>query len=338
MSQVHGDMYSLLHMKEKNKKILVVGDTIYDEYVVGDVYRKSPEADVPVFNPKERFYELGGAANVFRIIHDLCGKADFCSVVGNDTDANEILQKLNQLSDNLNLVFKDKNRRTTKKTRLINRKFENYIRVDYEDTNDIKADIVCQMLDRIQNKIDEYGVLIISDYSKGVITNDLTEKLIFIFNKKGIPVLVDPKSDNIMKYKDAYLLKTNYKEFCDLINNDGTKIDYNDIKYYGKKIISKANIKYLYVTLGKDGGILINQFDDNIIRIYARGNKAIDVTGAGDMVLAVIGCCMICNIPIDNSVELASYAAGLCVSKFGTATIDFKELERFIYSCQTIMI
>lgn len=335
MSQEHDDIHTLLkYLREKDKKILVVGDTICDEYIIGNVFRKSPEADVPVFNPEESFCELGGAANVFRIIHELYGKADYCSVIGNDETAKEILFKLNQVNSNLELIFADNDRKTTRKTRFISRNYKNYIRIDYEDTNDINNDIMDQMLNRIHNKIDGYGALTISDYSKGVVTNELTEKLISMFNEVGIPVLVDPKSDNIMKYKDCYLLKTNYNEFCDFIYNDGTKVDYKDIKSYGKELMSKANIKYLYVTLGKDGGMLLNHLNDNIVRVHAKGCDAVDVTGAGDMVLAVIGCCIMCGMSMDHAVELASYAAGLCVSKFGTATIDIRELEQFICGCQ----
>lgn len=322
---------SVIQAIEKNKKrILVFGDTIYDCYVFGNVPRMSPEAPVPLFVPNNTIWRLGGAANVFNILVKAGGIVDICTVLGSDQEGERIKEEIYKLSNKeTDLIFIDSNRRTTKKTRYLMPTGQYLLRIDEEDVFPIHDDMGCSVVNKIKNISDEYDILLVSDYAKGFVTDELVLQVINIFKDQGKIVLTDPKSKNIEKYNGSYLVKPNLNEFMDFIGEKIWKTDLSYLKKKGQLLLEKSNIGCIYLTLGEKGGLLIKNSREAIV-VSPHGNKTVDVTGAGDTVIAVIALALSANIELLQAIELASYAAGVCVQKIGTTPFAWKEVEKLI--------
>ena len=325
------NVFKKISSDKNKKKILILGDSIVDQYIFGETLRMAPEADVPVFTSLKYITDLGGAANVFKIIRSLKGNAQICTVIGDDINGEWLKNQLILLGNDPKLVVTDKSRRTTIKERYIRNQSEYLFRIDNEDVHDISSDIVDTVYSYIKEHIDTFDMLVISDYAKGFVTDCLSSRIIELFNRFHKPVLVDPKSKNIAKYRQTFLIKANYKEFRDFLSDTDSSAVFDDdlIAAYSVDLMKEAQISYFYVTLGEKGGILIdNHYKPH--KVHVRGNTAIDITGAGDTVLAVLAIALVSGIPIHDCVDFASYAAGVCVSKFGSAVITRDELKNFI--------
>ncbi len=322
-------IFDLLHKIKTNKKsILVFGDAIYDNYVIGDVNRFSPEAPVPILIPRVTEWRLGGAANVFNNIISASGKATICTVIGNDPEGEAMKSKLSLLNQSENLIFIDETRRTTKKTRYIT-EGKHLLRVDEEDGIPISETLFNNVYNKIKDLIDDYDILLISDYAKGFILENLITQIIKLFTERKKIVLTDPKTKNIEKYSGSYLIKPNQNEFLIFIDEKNPDLATPYIVTKGKELLKKSNAEYMYITLGEKGGLLIgNSIEPKFI--LPHGNKAIDITGAGDSVIAAIALALSSGSKIEDAVEFASYAAGVCVQKTWTTPFRLEEIEQLL--------
>ena len=187
----------------KSKKILIVGDIMIDSYRWGHVERQSPEAPVPIVNLEKKEDRLGGAGNVALNIKALGAKPILCSVIGEDYSGNKLLELLRKENLCTNGIIIDKTRKTTTKTRIINNS-EQIVRIDDEDLFDIKNEQ--NLLELIYSKLNQVDVVILQDYNKGVLTENIITNIIKKANQKNIPTIVDPKKKNFKKYKNCTLL------------------------------------------------------------------------------------------------------------------------------------
>lgn len=302
------------------KKILVIGDIIIDNYLIGSTERISPEAPVPVVKINNDITNIGGAGNVVNNLLAFGAQADILSVIGDDETFNEVesLFKKHLISSKFLVV--QKGRVLTKKTRILASN-QQIVRYDKEDTNEITKETSEGVFNIYKNIIANYDIIIISDYNKGLLTKELTLKIINLANDKNIKILVDPKGSDYSKYNGAYLLTPNKKEASNIINFD---INKDTLENATSVLKSNYNLTKSVITLGKDG---IALFDDHLKIFPTKAKEVYDVTGAGDTVIAAIAYKLAKNQTIEEAIEFANLAAGVVVGKIGVATASLSEIS-----------
>jgi len=314
----------MLHSIQKLKpKILVIGDLMIDKYLWGQCNRVSPEAPVQVINIKSETEVLGGAGNVANNLLMLGASVEVLSVIGDCEISNELrkLFKENRLSTKY--LFEQKDRVTSKKTRIISA-HQQVIRYDIESDEDINKKSEKKLIHIFNSIVNNFELIILSDYGKGVITDYIAREVIKIANSIGIKVLVDPKGTDYSKYTSAYLLTPNKKEA-----SEATGINISDEKSLLDALIQLKNFCKLeasLITLSENG---IAIFDDKYRSHPTVAREVFDVTGAGDTVIAALGYAIAVKQDIDSAAVLANLAAGVVVGKVGSATTSFDELIRY---------
>ncbi len=312
-------------------KILVIGDVMLDRFIWGEVERISPEAPVPVVKVTGENYTLGGAANVLNNVISLGAEACLCGIVGDDIFSDTIFRLLRNRKVSLDGIIKEENRATIVKTRVIGQK-QQIVRVDREDGKKIKNRSLKKLLAFINDNIDNYDAVILSDYGKGLITNGFYKSLnnIVLENRKILNI--DPKNSNMNIYKRATLLTPNIHEASYAAN---MKITEKNLETAGKKLIKKFLSKFLVITLGEKGMAVFTDGNGNFIHIPTVAKDVFDVTGAGDTVISVLTMAMALGVKVEEAAKVANVAAGIVVGKVGTATVTKEEL---IKSCESINI
>ncbi|MCH2034038.1 MAG: D-glycero-beta-D-manno-heptose-7-phosphate kinase [Tenacibaculum sp.] len=302
------------------KKILVIGDIIIDNYLIGSTERISPEAPVPVVKINNDITNIGGSGNVVNNLLAFGAQADILSVIGDDETFNEVesLFKKNHISSKFLVV--EKGRVLTKKTRILASN-QQIVRYDKEDSKEITKETSEGVFNIYKNIIANYDIIILSDYNKGLLTKELTLKIINLANDKNIKILVDPKGSDYSKYNGAYLLTPNKKEASNIINFD---INKDTLENAISVLKSNYNLTKSVITLGKDG---IALFDDHLKIFPTKGKEVYDVTGAGDTVIAAIAYKLAKNQTIEEAIEFANLAAGVVVGKIGVATASLSEIS-----------
>mgnify|MGYP006088215885 CR=1 FL=1 len=313
----------MINLKGKSPKLLVIGDLMIDHYLLGNTDRISPESPVPIVNIDKEYSLLGGAGNVINNLITLGAEVDVISVIGNCDNSKKLKDMLSDINiDTKYLVIEDE-RLASKKCRIISSN-QQVVRFDHESKNEIQIESQNFILQTYKKIVQNYDGVLISDYGKGLMTESLTQSLIKTANKYNKKVLVDPKGQDYSKYKGAYLLTPNQKEASEASN-----IIIKDDESLSEAIIklkSEFSLSISIITLSEKG---VAVYDDNL-RVHPTEVKEVyDVTGAGDTVLASLGFALACNIDIDNSIKFANLAAGVVVSKIGSATTNFDEIIDF---------
>ncbi len=307
----------------RQKKILVVGDLMLDEFVIGNVERMSPEAPVPVINVRETRHALGGAANTANNISALGAKAIVAGIAGSDAEG-KILRKLLADAKIDASCLLAANRKTTKKSRLL-AGTQQIARIDSEQTEKISTAEQKKLIALLRKKINDADAVVVCDYNKGVITKDVADALSALCKKQNKPLLVDSKNFMSLKFRDAFVLKPNEKE---LANETGMKINSEkSFENAARKFYSALRPEFLIVTRGAKG---ISVFDGKkFSSMKTRAERIVDITGAGDTVIAALALAAASNMDVHDAVALANYAAGIAIKKPGTATATPEELNNF---------
>lgn len=322
--------------KFKGKKILVVGDFMLDVAVKGTVDRISPEAPVPVVKGQEDPDTLGGAGNVVNNLVSLNAQV-FCEgVVGDDYSGKRLSEKLAEKGVISKLV-EDSTRRTTRKIRLFGKGpggggYHQLLRLDWEGTLDtgecppINEKIVETIMGRLSAVMSQVDCVVLPDYNKGVLNSSLSQQVIRLANEMKKPVIVDPKAENIDRFKNCTLVKPNRKEACEITGMPYK--GFESLEQIARRLQEIVNSKHVVITCGGDGMVIYDK--DGFRHIPTKALNVIEVTGAGDTVDAMLALAISAGLPIDGAVELANYAAGIVVGKVGTATVSPEELKEYI--------
>ena len=274
---------------------------------------------MPIVNLEKKEDRLGGAGNVALNIKALGAKPILCSVIGEDYSGNKLLELLRQENLCTNGIIIDRTRKTTTKTRIINNS-EQIVRIDDEDLFDIKNEQ--NLLDLIYSKLDQIDVVILQDYNKGVLTENIITNIIKKANQKNIPTIVDPKKKNFKKYKNCTLFKPNLKETVEGLN---FKIDdLNDITQAAKKLKEVIKCDIVLITLSENG--IYIHYNNKFKHTKAIQRNIIDISGAGDTVLALAALCYSINMDYDDLSKICNISGGLVCEKVGVVTINKKEL------------
>jgi len=315
-------MYSRIHIKKKSN-ILVVGDLMIDHYLWGSCERISPEAPVQVVDIQNETTVLGGAGNVVNNLVSLGANVSVLSVVGRDEIAEELRTMLESI-DVIHYLIEEKERKTSKKSRII-ASHSQIVRYDKESKNAISHESEKLIIQNYKKLINEFDIILLSDYGKGVLTDFVCHELIGLANKLNKKVLVDPKGSNYSKYRGAYLLTPNKKE-AEIATN--IKItDNNSLIQSLESLKNIANLEISLITLSEDGIVFLE--DETLIKKPTVTREVFDVTGAGDTVLASLGFALANNSEIEKAVEFANIAAGVVVGKIGSATVTLDEIEDY---------
>lgn len=311
-------------LKEFNqKRILVLGDLMVDEYIMGKVSRISPEAPVPVLNYKGRERSAGGASNVALNMYAMGGHIAMAGVAATDESGVWLRSFLNSMKIATDGIVSEDNRMTTLKTRFAT-KGQQLLRVDQEDSSGIKEETRRKLLYYVASHIQEWDAVVLSDYCKGVFTDaDFVRTLIRICNENDVVVTIDSKSRNIEAFENADFVKPNNLELENAVDIKIT--DSDSLDRAGKKYLAISKAKSIIVTRGADGISIFEPEKER--RDYAsKAVQVFDVTGAGDTVISTITLGLISGLSLDESAVLANIAAGVVIGKRGTATVSGDEL------------
>ncbi|PIP20074.1 MAG: D-glycero-beta-D-manno-heptose-7-phosphate kinase [Candidatus Omnitrophica bacterium CG23_combo_of_CG06-09_8_20_14_all_40_11] len=318
-------------------RILVLGDVILDEYILGSVDRISPEAPVPVVWANKHTFIPGGAANVANNIRSLDGGVCLVGVIGRDKNANILLSELKKKRITTEGIFTDPRRHTTVKIRII-AGHQQVVRVDWEHTDSLSQKLNRRIIKFIKTNIDDFDAIIIEDYGKGVINMQLLQDLIAIAHSHKKIIAVDPKEEHFQYYRGATSITPNRKELENAIRNlriqDTTnRFRFNTDKLFTDKEVDLAAgeiLKYLdlqsiLVTLGEQGMRLFEK-NSRITHIPTVAQEVFDVSGAGDTVIATFALALSCGASKLEAAHIANFAAGIVVGKLGAAVTTRKEL------------
>jgi len=304
-------------------RLLVVGDLMLDEYVWGAVERISPEAPVQVVAVSHEDAALGGAGNVVSNLAALGARVAAVGVVGNDAQGRLLVKRLKELGADTGGVLQVRNRVTTRKARII-AEHQQVLRIDHESTRNVSARVSKDLLARASRHIAQVDMVVLSDYGKGLLTRPLIAALAATARGLGKKVVADPKGIDYSKYNGVSVITPNTKEASlaagiDIRNEQ-------DLKKAAERLLESLSIEGVLITRGKDG---MAYFERGRPAIFAgtKARQVFDVSGAGDTVVAVLSLALAAGHPMPSAIGLANAAAGVVVSKVGTATVSRAELQ-----------
>lgn len=309
----------------EKKKLVVLGDIMLDKYSVGKALRISPEAPIPIVKVEKRLYAPGGAANTAANITSFGAEAYLVGVIGDhpDLSGGKLKDVLKERNVDMTGIVTSHLRPTTLKERVI-AQGQQIVRLDDEVDEYINRNKEEEVIDKLEELVPHCDAIVVSDYAKGVVTENVMKALHKYASDKEIPVIIDPKPRNKMFYKGCEIIMPNLSEATQMIT-DG----YNDLSHLCLKLRNELDCHVL-LTLGEHGMKLLKKdgFEYNFDAV-AKGVH--DVTGAGDTATAVLALSLAAGASHEEAAELANYAAGIVVKKFGAATTDTKELLGFLF-------
>jgi rfaE bifunctional protein kinase chain/domain len=296
-------------------RVLVVGDVMLDRYWYGEVERISPEAPVPVVKVERTEERAGGAANVALNAAALGAKVALLSVVGAD-EAGASLERLIAAKGIATSLRRDDNLATTVKLRVIGRK-QQLLRADFETTP--SHEVLAGKLAEFEAMLGDFDAVVLSDYGKGGLTH--ITRMIELAKAKDRIVLVDPKGDDYSRYRGATMVTPNRKELQEVV---GRWTDEQDFDKRAEALRADLDLAALLVTLGEQGMALFQR--GGVLREPAQSRDVYDVTGAGDTVIATLAAMLAAGATTHDAMRVANHAAGIAVTKFGTAVVHPEEL------------
>ena len=304
-----------------HRKVLVIGDLMLDRYIQGEVKRISPEAPVPVVKVQQQTATLGGAANVALNLVRLGAEVAVAGVVGEDEAGDTLCMLLQQAAIHTRTVVRLDHRPTTIKIRIMSGQ-QQMLRLDMEDPSAIDDTLIARLVALINEELSQAYVVILSDYAKGVLQPSLCQAIILSARRRGIPVFVDPKGNDYLKYKGAAALSPNLAELSAITAIAPTNIE--ALLTAGEKLAHILQLDFLLVTRGEQGITLLQGGQRVYLPTMAR--EVFDVSGAGDTVIATLAAGVAAGLELVDALRLSNLAAGIVVGKLGTAPVDQNEL------------
>ncbi len=304
-------------------RVAVIGDVMLDEYLIGPVQRISPEAPVPVLEIEHEECNLGGAANVASCLSALGADVRLVGVVGNDSAADKLREKLLAVGVEAAPLVAVAGRPTTCKTRIVAR-HQQLVRLDRETRSPIEGETAGRVIEEATAAARWADVVILSDYAKGVLTEDVCQAVIRAAADR--PVVVDPKALPWERYRGATLVKPNRDEMQRYL---GTDVDSDErAAAAAQRLADDLDLAHALVTRSADGMTSVSRAAGRwrTEHVRARRRELVDVTGAGDVTSAVLALALAAGAPVGRAMWLANLAAGVKVEKFGAAAVSPAEI------------
>lgn len=309
------------------QRILVVGDIMLDRYVRGTVERISPEAPVPVLKVTEEACAPGGAGNVALNLRTMGAKVELIGSLGKDREGDEIVRFLKESGIGSGGIVRSSGKPTTSKTRLI-AGTQQIARMDMEVDTPTHESVEKALLKSIERAVGEFKPkgIIISDYSKGVVTDGLVSRVIGLAKKSRMFVTVDPKGKEYARYRGASAITPNLRE-AELAS--GIKIsDERTLRKAAEMIMKQTEADFVLITRGSGGMSYFSKHGESGT-VPSHPVEVFDVTGAGDTAAGVFTLSFLASCLLEESVKIANAAAGIVVSRVGTASVTQAELRAY---------
>lgn len=326
----------------RSRRLGVVGDLMLDRYIWGQAGRLSPEAPVPVVDFLKEESVAGGAGNVAANLAALGAESAPYGVVGGDEFAKSLLLTLRKAGLAAGGVLPDASRHTTVKTRII-AGHQQVVRVDRETREPLAKDVEERLIRRVISGLRSFDALVISDYDKGVVTEELAKRVLGACQRLALPAFVKPRWSREFAYPGATAMVLNRGEAGFLVRS---ALDNDDaVEDAGRKLLDHFNCPIVIITRGEQGMSVFESAEGRTpkgVHIAATsqdtphgrlgqtarsaGRQVFDVTGAGDTVLATLALAVAAGATPREAGVLANAAAGVVVGKLGTATLSAAEL------------
>jgi D-beta-D-heptose 7-phosphate kinase/D-beta-D-heptose 1-phosphate adenosyltransferase len=311
-------------------KVLVVGDIMVDHFIWGKVRRISPEAPVPVVDVSKDEMLWGGCANVMNNIYTAGGQVFLAGVIGDDATGKRFLDEFTGKKISTAGIVVDPGRHTTLKTRIVAHN-QQVVRFDRETRKTISPECIGKILHYIAELVDDLHTIVISDYNKGVVTEELLGGIREIVASKNVRVCVDPKRNDLSFYRGFDVITPNHHEAENALGIDdlnGNEVGKEDlVREEAIRLLNQLHLKALLITRG-EAGMSLYESEGMVTHIPTQAQAIYDVTGAGDTVIGLFSLCLAAGATFREAAEIANYAAGIVVGKVGTATVSQEELRR----------
>lgn len=309
-----------------NPKVIVVGDLMLDRYVISSEEKISPEGDFPLLVQESIDDRLGGAGNVALNLKSLGVHPILISTIGDDAEGKVLSELCNKEFGDSDLIIVPE-RPTTTKCRVTDKNYRQYLRIDREETTELSAPFVNEIIDQVHDLIqkENIGAIILQDYNKGVLNRKVIEAVLKLSRKTSIPLIADPKIDNFRLLAECQVFKPNLKELSAAFGSTVLP-DQGSIEKALKYVMAKSSGR-VFVTLGADGIFYSDKSSGEKGLIAGNRIENPDVSGAGDTVLSVLVLGMIQKLTIKEMATKANAAGAIVCSKQGVSSIDPNELE-----------
>ncbi|MGB2622992.1 MAG: PfkB family carbohydrate kinase [Candidatus Acidiferrum sp.] len=329
--------------KLRGKRMGVLGDLMLDRYLWGTATRLSPEAAVPVVDFVSQSECLGGAGNVAANLAALGARVEMFGAIGTD-EAGKALQKcLRELEIGDEGVIANTKRMTTLKTRII-AKHQHVVRVDHEKREALRPETEKKLLGALFRAVKNMDGLVLSDYDKGLITDDIADRVLSAAHQLKVPVFVNPKTSKVYAYRGARLVVCNLAEAEKFVARPLR--DEKSLEGAGRALLAHFGCSAIVITKGGEGMSVFEETSPRHLQLPAtnfevtyervgksavergaNGRQVFDVTGAGDTVSSVLALAVAAGASVADAAVLANTAAGVVVGKLGTASVGPQELE-----------
>lgn len=310
----------------------MVGDLMLDQYLWGKMERISPEAPVPIVDIERRERRLGGAANAGLNLQVMGAQCTLCGIVGQDAHGANLRELGQEAGLDMSLVLAQKGRKTTQKTRIIC-DGQQVLRVDEEVRDPIAPSLEEQLWNHLSPRIPTFDGIVFSDYDKGFLGRSLIQKIIQAAKSEEIPTMVDPKFRNFWDYEDCTLFKPNMKELNAGLKSHINKGNLEGIKRAIQQMQHRMPHTYSLITLSEHGMVWA-QKGGELHHLEAHRREIIDVSGAGDAVMAIAALALAGGFSIGDAVNLANIAGGLVCEEVGVAPIRPERLLSVLTSAK----
>jgi D-glycero-beta-D-manno-heptose-7-phosphate kinase len=319
-----------------NKRVLVIGDLMLDEFVWGRVSRISPEAPVPVVEVLRESYYPGGAANVARNVRECGTQVYVMGLIGEDDAGVRLRKILEDTGIHHETVQIVSAFQTIVKTRIIARQ-QQVVRVDRERVAVLSQAIEDRCLETIQRLLSQIDAIILEDYGKGFLQQSLVDRIAQLARDKV--VTADPNPRNRLQWRGLTAVKPNRGEAFSAVNEPSEEptehpLDDSLLLATGAKLFNAWYPKQLLITLGEQGMMLFTQGAPPY-HIPSRAREVYDLSGAGDTAIAFYTLALLAGATAVEAAEISNYASGVVVGKFGTATVTPAELRASFLAAQT---
>ena len=311
------------------QRLVVIGDVMLDRFIWGNVSRISPEAPVPVVEVQRESFYPGGAANVARNLTPFGASVDLIGFLGSDENGQLLRRVLEENAISAGHLVELEDFTTIAKTRVVARQ-QQVVRIDRERKTRPSAEQVARLASELRKLAPSLDGIIIEDYGKGLITQELVDEITTIAKEAEVVVTVDPNPKNPIRWSGVSTVKPNRIEAFNEAGiedpHDGTEpLEDPALREVGDRLLEKWDSENVLITLGEQGMLLFSP-DSEPFHIPTRAQEVFDVSGAGDTAIAVFTLALCAGSDPRKAADLSNHASGIVVGKLGTAPIEREEL------------
>jgi D-glycero-beta-D-manno-heptose-7-phosphate kinase len=313
----------------KNRRILVLGDVMLDRFLWGSVTRISPEAPVPIVEITREDAYPGGAANVVRNLIPFCPQVSIVGLTGDDAHADELARLLQQGGVQTDSLIREASYQTIVKTRIMAR-HQQIVRIDRELRRGLSPEKEKAIIDALIGQVKNYDAVIIEDYGKGFITQNLVDAVVTAARAASVIVTVDPNPTNPLRWSGVTAVKPNRTEAIHAaglsdhpqLTTEALPVFLSDLS---TRLHSLWETELLLITLSEHGMALMPKHGA-LYHLPTQATEVVDVSGAGDTAIALFTLALAAGATPEEATYISNHSSGIVVGKTGTATLSPADL------------